>query len=70
MLFKEYLGKKYPKFFPAGPFFRMLQIKLLSKRPYFQKPPLPWKILGYSPDDNEKTETEEIKIDAGAIIFF
>ena len=27
----------------------MFQIKCLSKCPYFQKPPLPWKILGYAP---------------------
>ena len=49
MLFQAYLGKKYLKFFPAGPFFRMLQIKCLSKCPYFQKPPLPWKIPRYAP---------------------
>ena len=29
--------------------FRMLQIKYLSKCPYVQKPPLPWKIFGYAP---------------------
>ena len=30
----------------------MLQIKCLSKYPYFQKPPppLPWKIPGYAPE--------------------
>ena len=33
--------KKIPKFFPVANFFRMLQIKCLSKWPYFQKPPLP-----------------------------
>ena len=38
MQFQGYLGKKYPKFFPAGTFFRILQIKCSSKRPYFQKP--------------------------------
>ena len=43
-------GKQsFGKFFPAGLFFRMFQIKCLSKCPYFQKPPLPWKIPGYAP---------------------
>ena len=41
ILLQAYLGKKSAKFFPAGPFFRMLQIKCLSKYPYFQKPPPP-----------------------------
>ena len=41
---------KQPKFFPAGPFFRMMQMKCLLKCPYFQKPPLPWEIPGYAPD--------------------
>ena len=45
-----YLGKESPKFFPAGPFFSVFQIKYLSKCPYFKKPPLPWKIPGYTPD--------------------
>ena len=49
MLFKAYLGKKSPKFFPVEPFFRMLQVKCLSKCPYFQKPTLPWKIPAYAP---------------------
>ena len=43
-----YLGKRSPKFFPAGPFIRMLHIKCLTKCPYFQKPPLPSKIPGYA----------------------
>ena len=34
-----YLGGNYPKFFPAGLFFPELQIELLSKCPYFKKPP-------------------------------
>ena len=45
MLFQVYLGKESPKFFPAGPFFSVFQIKYLSKCP-----PLPWKIPGYTPD--------------------
>ena len=49
MLFQAYLGKKSPKFFPAVPFFRMLLIRYLPKCPYFQKPPLPWKVPGYAP---------------------
>ena len=44
-----FLGKKISEIFSAGPSFRMFQIKCLSKCPYFQKPPLPWKILGYAP---------------------
>ena len=43
MLFEVYLGKKISKFFPAGPFFRLLQIKYLPKCPYFKKTPLPLK---------------------------
>ena len=43
-----YLGKKVPKIFPAGPFFRVLQIKYLSKCFYFKKPPLPWKVPSYA----------------------
>ena len=35
MLFQDYLGKKSSKFFPAEPFLRVLQIKCLSKCPYF-----------------------------------
>ena len=31
MLFQAYLGKKYPKFFAAGSFFRMLQIKYVYR---------------------------------------
>ena len=31
-------------------FFRVLQIKCLSKCPYSKKPFLPWKIPGYKPD--------------------
>ena len=46
-----YLGKKYPKFFPAGPFFCAFQIKCLSKCSYFKRPPLPWKIPDYAPDN-------------------
>ena len=46
-LFKVYLGKKFSKFFHAGPFLRVLQIKCLSEWPYFKKTPLPWKIPGY-----------------------
>ena len=33
MLFQAYLGKKPPKFFPAGPVFCMLHIRSLSKCP-------------------------------------
>ena len=50
ILFQVYLGKESPKFLPAGPFFRVLQIKCLSKCPYFKKAPLPWKISGYAAD--------------------
>ena len=49
IIFEVYLGKKISKFFPAGPFFRVLQIKCLSKCSYFKKTPLPWKIPGYAP---------------------
>ena len=49
MLLQAHLGKKSLKYFSAGPFFRMFQIKCLSKCSYFQKPPLPWKIPGYAP---------------------
>ena len=54
MLFQAYLGKKSPKFFPAGPFIRIRQIKCLSRCPYFHKPPLPWKITGYAPEYKDK----------------
>ena len=49
-----YLGKEYPKFFPAGPFFSVFS---LSKCPYFKKPPLPSEIPGYAPvlQNNIKT---------------
>ena len=40
-----YLRKRSPKFFPSGPFFRVLQIKCLSKCPYFKKLPCPEKFL-------------------------
>ena len=39
-----YLGKKYPNFFPAGPFFRMLQIKYQSAL-IFRNLPCPEKFL-------------------------
>ena len=52
MLFYVYLGKKSPKFFPAGSFFLVLQIKCLSKCPYFKVPPLLWKISDYVPEDH------------------
>ena len=52
-----YLRKKYLKFFPAGPFFRRLQIKCLSKCPYFEKPPLLSKIPGYTPLIDSKTQS-------------
>ena len=45
MLFQKYLGKTV---FPDEPFFRELQIKCLSKCPYFKKPPLPLKIPSYA----------------------
>ena len=45
-------GKKSPKYFPAGHFFRVLQIKFLSKCPYFKNFPLDSKIPGYVPDNN------------------
>ena len=44
-----YLRKEYSKFFPAGPFFSVFQIKCLSKCPCLKKPPLPSKIPGYAP---------------------
>ena len=50
MLFYDYLGENSPKFFPAEPFFRVLQIKCLSKCPYFKKPPLPLKGPVYMPE--------------------
>ena len=37
--------KNFPKFFPAGPFIRMLQIKCLLKCHYFQNLPCPEKFL-------------------------
>ena len=43
--------RKISEIFPAGRFFWMLQIKFSSKCPYFIKPPLPWKIPGYAPDN-------------------
>ena len=49
-----YLGKESPKCFHTGPFFSVLQIKCLSKCPYFKKPPLPWKIPGYAPVSEHK----------------
>ena len=45
MLFLSVSRKKSPKFFPAGPFFRVLQIKCLSKRLNFEKSPCPEKFL-------------------------
>ena len=42
--------KKISKMFLWGSFFCMLHTKFLSKCPYFQKSPLPWKVPGYSPD--------------------
>ena len=48
-----YLGKKPSKFYPAGSFFRVLKIECLSKCPNFKKPPLPWKIPGYAPDQEQ-----------------
>ena len=50
LMYGPYLRKISPKFFPAGLFFRMLQIKCLPKCPNFQKSPLPRKIPGYAPD--------------------
>ena len=37
ILFYEDLGEKSPKFFPAEPFFRALQIKCLSNRSYLKE---------------------------------
>ena len=37
------------KSLPKEPFFRVLQIKFLSKCPYFKKPPMPWRNPGYAP---------------------
>ena len=54
MLFEVYLGKKFSKFFPAGPFFRVLQIKYLSKCPYFKKTPLPLKNYWLRTWENER----------------
>ena len=45
MMFQEYLGKESPTFFHPEPSFWVLQIKCLSKHPYFKKPHLPWKFL-------------------------
>ena len=62
-----YLRKNSPKFFPAVPFFLLLQIKSLSNCPYFKKPPLPCKISGYAPEyraskkQRRNKETEETK---------
>ena len=50
MLFLSVSRKKSPKFFPAGPFFHVLQIICLSKCLYFEKPPLPRKTPGYAPE--------------------
>ena len=52
MLFYVYLPKKSPNFFPAGSFFLVLQIKCLSKCPYFKKLPLPWNIPGPRPQSH------------------
>ena len=51
---------KVSKIFPLEPYFRVLQIKYLSKCSYFKKPPqgvLPWKIYGYTPDVNQQSIT-------------
>ena len=64
-----YLGKKSAKFFPAGPFFLVLQIKSLSKSPYFEKPPQPWKIPGDPLDkDNKLTFDDLLKLDNSVTI--
>ena len=35
--------------FPCKAFLSCVAIKCLSKCPYFKKPPMPWKVLGYEP---------------------
>ena len=50
MRFYEYLGENSPKLFHAEPFFRVLQIKCLSKWPYFKKSLQPLEGPGYMPE--------------------
>ena len=60
MLVLAYIGKKSPKSLSAGPVFRMLLIKYLSKCPYFQKLPLPWKIPGYAPAVIQRSSVKKL----------
>ena len=56
MWLQQYLGEKTPKFFPAGPFFRVFLTKWLSKCLNSTKPPLPWKISGCTPALGNNTQ--------------
>ena len=45
MLFKVYLGKKSPKFFPVGPFFLVLQLNVYRNVLILRNLPCPEKFL-------------------------